>query len=364
VRLGTCIALEFAVAMSAIGGVWFGVGRAGDVANEYFTPSAAAAAAVQAEPSPRQASPLPAASLEVAHPPVEEPVKTVFAAPDEELLAPVAASPLKASKLNRGGTSLTIRLEFASGARASFKPEQTFPQSDPRREIAAYRMDRLLRIGHVPPAKVIKVATRDLYVTAQPDYKGYTMDRIEEESIQRYGFLHGSASWWIPEIVNARIGPYQIDEFSGRAIWQQHLQVGAKIPADVRSFVAQIATCIVFDMLIDNGDRWSGNNTQMSPDGKTLYFMDNTLSFSTARIGSLLAVDALQRVQVFPRGLVRRMRELTKERIVFALGSGEGLGRLLSDLEISAILARRDFVMGHIDALIAKHGDDAVLVFP
>ncbi|MBX3158613.1 MAG: hypothetical protein KF773_21780 [Deltaproteobacteria bacterium] len=363
-RLGTCVALELAVAAGAIGGVWFGVGRAGELADEYFTTQSAAAASATPEPPRPQARPLPAATLEVAHPPVEEPVRTVFGAPDEQLLAPIAATPLKSAKLNRGGTSLTMRLEFASGARASFKPEQTFPQSDPRREIAAHRMDRLLRIGHVPPVKVIKVATRDLYMSALPDYKGYTMDRIEEEGVQRQGFLHGSASWWIPEIVNARLGPFQIDEPHGRAIWQQHLQVGAKIPAGVRSFVEQIATCIVFDVLIDNGDRWSGNNTQMSPDGKTLYFMDNTLSFSIARIGSPLAVDALQRIQVFPRGLVRRARELTKERIVFALGTGDGLGRLLGDVEINAILARRDFLVGYVDGLISKHGEDAVLVFP
>jgi hypothetical protein len=257
-----------------------------------------------------------------------------------------------------------MRLEFTNGARASFKPEQTFFQSDPRREIAAYRMDRLLRIGRVPPTKVIKVATRDLYMTALPDYKGYTMDRIEEEGTQRYGFLHGSASWWIPEIVNARIGGFMIDEPQGKVLWTQYLQVGAVAPAEVRSLVEQISTCAIFDLIIDNGDRWSGNNTQMSPDGKTLYFMDNTLSFSIARIGHPMAVEALQRVQQFSRGLVRRIRELTKERIVFTLGTGESLGRLLNDVEIGAILARRDFILGHIDGLIAKHGEAAVLVFP
>ena len=40
---------------------------------------------------------------------------------------------------------------------SAFKPEQTFPQSDPRREIAAYRIDRLLRINHVAPAKAIAI---------------------------------------------------------------------------------------------------------------------------------------------------------------------------------------------------------------
>ena len=42
---------------------------------------------------------------------------------------------------------------------------------------------------------------------------------------------------------------------------------------------AQVSTLIVFDFLTANPDRYSGGNMKMSPDGKQLFFMDNTMSF-------------------------------------------------------------------------------------
>ena len=103
--------------------------------------------------------------------------------------------------------------------------------------------------------------------------------------------------------------------------------------------LAQIAAMLLFDVLIDNADRWSGANTMMSPDGKLLYFMDNTLAFSTARFGHAMSVGAMRRAQVFPRGLVQRLRELTQEEIASALAmpASSKLGKLINSAELSAI---------------------------
>ena len=126
--------------------------------------------------------------------------------------------------------------------------------------------------------------------------------------------------------------------------------------------LAQISTCIVFDYLIDNADRWSGSNTEMSPDGKTLYFMDNSMSFSTHTHG--VTLNALRRIQRFPRALIGRMRGLTREAIEKVVADGDVLGRLLQDPEIDAILVRRDNILEYVDHLIAKYGEDEVLAFP
>jgi len=290
---------------------------------------------------------------------------SVFGAPDPELLAPVAATPITKVKLNHGGTSLSLRIDFASGARAAFKPLQIHPQSDPRREIAAYRIDRLLGIGHVPPAKSAAFAVDDLVAAIEPMGRAYAAGRIADEALAKDGRLCGEVSWWIPEIKLARIGGHGIDEPEGEALWSDYLQAGAVIPAELGPLVAQIATVIVFDVLIDNSDRWSGNNTQGSPDNRMLYFMDNTLSFSAFTHGHAANLSKLGRIQVFPRALVDKLRALTVDAIAAALGREDDLlGPLLTRVEIRAIISRRDHILEYIDRLIAELGEDTVLALP
>ena len=363
-RLGTCIALELAVAIGGVSGVWLGVGHLAASAGDYLATREATAATVPTlrAPSPE---PLPHAQLAVgkAAPRVPE---NVFGAPDAELLAPIGTTRVTRMKLNHGGTSLSLRLDFESGARAAFKPEQIHPQSDPRRELAAHRMDRLLQIGHVPPAKPTAIPLAELVAAADPGFRAFTASRLADEAIVRRGVVHGELSWWVPEIKVAKIGTHKIDEPEGKKVWLAALQVGAKRPPEWAGFIAQIATCIVFDLLTDNSDRWSGANTMMSPDGKILFFMDNTLAFSTNKLGHRRNVLALRRIQVFPRKLIERVRGLTLEAIeaTLARGGDSALGALLHPDEVRAIMARRDHILRHVDQLIEQHGEDAVLALP
>jgi len=364
VRLGTCIALELVVAAGAAYGAWLGVGQGIRLVGDYVAGKEAIAAT--AAPSPAGAltpQRLPRAHLEVAPP---APPRNVFGAPDEVLLAPLGAAPVTGVRINQGGTSLSLRIDFANGARAAFKPEQIHPQSDPRREIAAYRLDRLLGIGRVPPARAISFSVDELIAAAEPRHRTYITRRLTEEGLVRDGRLHGELSWWIPELRFAKLGSLALDEPEGRELWTSYLQVGAVIPDDARDMVAQIAALAMFDVLIDNPDRWTGANTRMSPDGKTLYFMDNSFSFSTFTFGRTPNLTALRRIQVFPRELVERMRALTADQLAsaFALADDHGLGPLLTPEEVRSILSRRDNLMRYIDRLIEEHGEDAVLAFP
>jgi hypothetical protein len=359
VRLGTCIALEIAVAAGAVTGAWFAIARGVELAGSYVHSREASAATAAYQPAhavePLERSQLASAPL--------APV-TVFGAPDAELLAPLAATPVTRIKLNRGGSSLSLRIDFASGARAAFKPVQIHPQSDPRREIAAFRIDRLLGIGHVPPARSAAFAIDDLIAAADPASRDHTAARIANEAIPRDGKLCGELSWWIPEIKRVRIAGRYVDESDGEALWAGYLQAGAAMPAELRPMLAQLATVIVFDVLIDNSDRWSGNNTQGSVDDRILYFMDNTLSFSQYAIGHAADSMRLYRIQVFPRGLIGKVRGLTAETIGRALGGDDLLGPLASDAEIRAMLSRRDHLVEYVDRLIAELGEDAVLALP
>ena len=359
VRLATCIALELALAAGTVGGVWLGVSQVAHVA---FQGQVAAAATPTEVTLPRLVEPLATARLPIAAPVVA----TVFGAPDDDLLAPLGASPLARVKLNHGGTSLSLRLEFASGARAAFKPQQTHPQSDPKREIAAYRIDRLLGIGHVAPAKSIALSIDDLIAGVEPDGRTYTQARLAEEAIARDGTLRGVVSWWIPEIVDLKFHGAKLDEPDGMAAWQALLQHGAKIPDADRGLLAQLSACVLFDVLIDNADRWSGSNTKGSPDGRTLYFMDNTLSFQPYTVGHEANLSPLHRIEVFSRTLVGKLRELTYATLVATLSGSDpgGLAPLLTPFEIRAILARRDNAVRYIDMLIEQFGADSILALP
>ena len=350
------------MAVGAVGGVWLGVGQVAAHAGDYLATREASASTTARALTPEV---LPRAHLAVVVAPTVV-VNNVFGAPDDELLAPLGTTRVTRAKLNHGGTSLSLRIDYANGARASFKPEQIHPQSDPRREIAAYRIDRLFGLGHVPPAKETTIAVKDLLEVSEPGYRAYYSARLFDEATIRNGHVYGELSWWIPEIKLAKIGAHRIDERVGREIWTAHLQVGAPIPPELRSILAQISTCILFDVLIDNADRWSGSNTQMSPDGKLLYFMDNSMAFSIARYGHEVNVGAMRRIQVFSRGFVQRLRDLSQETVVTTLApaSDSKLGPLINPTEIRALIARRDNMLRYIDQLIARFGEDAVLAFP
>jgi hypothetical protein len=368
VRLGTCIALELAMVASAACGVWFGVGHAADLAGDYVG-AREAEAATSVPASDHQLAlalaRLPRAELSLAPPPIF--TGSVFGVPDETLLAPLGATPLVRVKPNKGGTSLSLRADFASGARAAFKPEQIFPQSDPRREIAAYRIDRLLGIGHVAPAKPFKVSYQELLNAADTQFRAYTQRRILEEVKAHDGYVRGMVAWWIPEIRDAKIGGLAVDAPEGFSLWASYLQIGAQIPPEVRGLVEQLATVVVFDVVIDNSDRWSGANAKASPDGKTLYFMDNTLSFSKFKHGHDANLAPLRALKVFPRGLIEKLRALTIEQVQAALDLGAdeaGLAPLLDDVELHAVMSRRNHVIEYVDELIAQFGEDRVLALP
>ncbi len=375
-RLASCIALEVATGLILMGGVassvvW-GVTELGGETHESearVQPESAetAVAAVQPEPvadpeAGRDGGAVPPADAPPAQPADEG--DSFAGQPDEALLAPIRTGAIARVKIGSCCTSLNMRIDFDNGARAAFKPNQRNLGSMPRKEIAAYRMDRLLGLNAVPPALGRRFRVGEL-IAAIRGGEAADRQRVDTEMVTQDGTVDGELTWWIPALSKPKLGGKLIDTAEGVALWQRHLTIGNEIPEQDRALLAQISEVLLFDFLINNIDRWSGGNVRASEDGATLFFMDNTMAFRPQPRGHGKVNAYLRRAQKFPRSLVAAMRGLTAESVREAMNRELGpFQYLLTDTEIDALLARRDAALVYVDRLIARAGEDAVLVFP
>jgi hypothetical protein len=381
-RLGGCILLELAVGVTLAAGASAGVIVGGRAFLGHGDGEAHAASVVVEASAPSETFvPVPPSQPEPVEPveplaPIVEPAApapaiaqawsgTFDGRPDEELLAPLRERSIKKVKFNRGGSSISLRIEFDDGTRAAFKPDQTNLQTIPRKEVAAYRLSRLVGLEAVSPAIGRAFAKEDIISGIDGGAREIIPRLHEQMKVDPRGMVSGELSYWIPVIVDAKIDKFPIDSVDGMVLWKRYLKIGKSVPASATELVPQISTMVAFDFLINNMDRWSGSNAKSSPDGKILYFMDNTLSFGGQRRAHTKVATYLGRVEKFSRRLVEGLRKLDRRRVEKAMTTDTGpYPRLLTEKEIDAVLYRRDKLLEHVDALVAEHGEEEVLAFP
>jgi hypothetical protein len=300
---------------------------------------------------------------DISYPPdpalAREPAAIFLGMADELLLARVRTQPIVRLKLNRGGSSLSFRAEFADGSRAAFKPAQTNLQTVPRKEVAAYRLNRLLGLGSVPPAATRAISREDLLAKLHPESE-VALPRIRAETIfNPMGRTAGVFSYWIPEIRDSGLDTG--DGLRESALW---LLQGERIPPEKRLLAWQLSDLILFDFLTANPDRYSGGNLKMSPDGSQLYFMDNTMAFFLNPEGHLRNRELLGRTQRFSRRLYQALARVTVPTLERLMSSDSDPEDVLTPSEIRAVVARREFAQRHIDSLAGFYGEPEVLAFP
>lgn len=274
---------------------------------------------------------------------------------DELLIERMRTGQVVRAKLNKGGSSISFRLDFADGSRAAFKPLQINPQTVPRKEVAAYRIQRLLGFHSVAPATMRTLHRDDLVGKLAPEAAFMSARINAETTFDPEGFTRGELSFWIPDIVDSHL-----DALDVVLQWWRWMTVGEEIPAEKRGLMAQLSSLLVFDLLQNNSDRFSGGNIPMSPDGRRLFWMDNTFGFGVDPEGHLKCRTYLFRVQKFSRKMISALRRLDLPSLRETLAVEPDV---LSPAEMEAVLSRRDVALKYIDGLVHQFGEDRVMVF-
>jgi len=356
VRLVGCLLVESLVAAGLVTGAGYATGRVASV----FVGAMGRRAAPAADLSGGKLLP----RGEISNPPdpatVEEPAPTFLGMADDILLDRLRTQPISRIKVKGGGSSLSFRIDFADGSRAAWKPAQTNVQTVPRKEVAAYRLNRLLGLNAVPPAAPRVIARDELFARLAPE-SAAAIPRINAETVfDPSGKTLGAASYWIPEIRDS-----DFDTPDGRRIVTSWLTVGQPIPPDKRAMAAQLSNLAVFDFLTSNADRYSGGNMKVSPDGTRLWFMDNTMAFSVQPDGNETTRPVLQRTQRFSRRLYGALDRVDVVALQRAIEDEPAHPyEILTAAEIRAVVARRQVVKRHIEQLAAQYGAKNVLAFP
>lgn len=169
-------------------------------------------------------------------------------------------------------------------------------------ECAAYQVNRLLGLDHVPPCVLRSLGRRK-----------------------------GTMQLWIEDAMTE----------------EERRRKNIQPPVAI-DWVRQQQTMRIFDGLIYNFDRNQGNML-IDRDWK-LWFIDHTRSFHKST-----RVEDLERITWVERGLWEKLRSLARSQLE------ERLGGMIESERIDAVLERRDVLVRHLEKRIAELGEGVVV---
>lgn len=263
---------------------------------------------------------------------------------------------------NTGGSTLSFRVWFADGGRGLFKPQQTNSVANFRAEIAAYRMSRYLNLHRAPPACGRTIPRSMLQRTADATGDVTYSERVMREVLGRGEIVPGAMIYWVPG---------GLENVPGSERYPDLLDTTKPLADGDRTLAADLSALILVDFINDNIDRWSGGNilrqraTAQNP-APPMLFMDNGAAFTIGRdnMGARPTDQSqrLSRISRVSRSLVGRLRAMSADSLSREMRL-DPLGSPVGDNGIAAILARRDRLVQHIDAMITARGEAAVYAF-
>ena len=318
-------------------------------------------------PAPEKSPPAPAALVKGpprpatgAHAGFRGPVD---ASKDGAWLERLASGPIAEIVRNTGGATLTLRVRFADGSRAVFKPEQKHSASNYRAEIAAYHVDRLLGFGRT--AAVVGRSIGFEHLLGHLEHSGADekwLERFQNEVISKNGRVSGAMiAWHAGRLANA-------EPPKG---WTAGLKSRDPVPESIAARLPEWSDLMVFDFVIDNTDRWSGGNVLSLGTGGPLIFLDNASSFAAWRASKGETTASL----IEP---ICRFRRATLDALV-AVGPAasaehelsaelrrslakDPLAPVLGESQLTAVDRRIERLLQHIDQCKAALGEQIVLL--
>jgi hypothetical protein len=267
-----------------------------------------------------------------------------------------------------GTSALVFRTRLRSEHSLAFKPRTRTHRDGWQREIAAYRIGRVIGLDNVAPATARNVPAWEIRDRMHPDFAGEETWRdlyatlVPEPTDQ----VPGAAIYWVPELSDL-----ELDRGRGLAEWRAWLaQEGPSCPEDRRALCRDLSNMLVFDYLVANWDRFSGGNVQglaSTAVGPRVIVRDHdvTLASSIPRELHDRIRERLGWAERFSRGVIDAVRRLDREAIEAALATepAHATAPLLAPAAIDGLLERRATLISYVGALVDRYGEDAVFAF-
>jgi hypothetical protein len=281
----------------------------------------------------------------------------------EQIVRTLAASALTDLR-PVGSTSVVLRANLAAPFRAALKLATHERPLAPATEAAAYRLSRCLGLTTVPPAVLRRLPYRGFEQALDRRYMERWPELLPRLVIDPLSQVEGVAIFWIEGLRDLPIAARE-----ARQPVLQALVQGSAVAPDQQLMAAQLSDLSVFDLLLGNGDRWSGGNVQGDAAGQWLYIRDHDLAFASHLRPEVEArlLSQLAQVERFSRGLIGRVRllnELSFEREWAKDPLLASRGAWLKERVMPGVMQRRSKLLDHVQSLVRRHGEDAVLAFP
>ena len=296
--------------------------------------------------------------------------------------AAICTDPLVVDKPLGQGTTIKFRGR-AGAAKVVLRPEQTLAAGNFRADVAAHRLATALGTDAVPYGCLRRIDRAALEAVAPPAL----LARLATEvTWAADGTTLVSVVAWVDGVKPAGLE-------ANRAQWSALLRQSAPLAGDaaLRAAAAEGSRLAVWDFLIANWDRWSGGNTfrlgaagdfepsaersEAGPErgaerseasgpprgeARQYVWLDNAAGFGLerARTRATRGARFAAATERFSRTQIAALRGLDGAGVRAALADAG-----LAEARVAEVIARRDMILAHVAALIAAHGEDAVLAF-
>lgn len=263
-----------------------------------------------------------------------------------------------------GSTSVVLRADLDAPFRAALKLATHERPLAPANEAAAYRLSRCLGLTTVPPAVLRRMPYRNLEQAVEPRFLerwAASSPRLIADAATQ---VEGAAIFWIEGLRDLPIAEREQREPVLHALLQ-----GSPVAQDQQLMAAQLSDLSVFDLLLGNGDRWSGGNVQGDASGQWLYIRDHDLAFASHLRPDveMRLFGQLAQVERFSRALIGRVRSLNAANFEREWAKDPLLAARsawLKERVLPGIMQRRGKLLDHVQSLVVRHGEAAVLAFP